>query len=76
MDIRFAVIIIPNDAAEGKSRMARAIKTLPSDPTSAVRASCVSWMPLRLVWVETPLNRMMKAVQVQMISVSVNTPNA
>ena len=45
-------------------------------PTSLLKACCVSWTPLMEPSNGAPLNKMMNAVQVQIISVSVNTPNA
>ena len=57
------------------SKMATATKILPILPTSLVSACCVSCTPFTLPSSGAPLKRMMKAVQVQMISVSVKTPN-
>ena len=58
---------------KAKRKIATATNSPPTGPISLTRAACVSWMPFSEAS-GTPPKRMMKAVQVQMSSVSVKTP--
>ena len=58
---------------KAKRKIATATKTLPAGPISPTSAACVSRMPDSEAS-GTPPKRMMKAVQVQITSVSVKTP--
>ena len=73
--IGFSVIIISQNAAECEEEQGYRNEDGSRGPISLVSACWVSCTPFVEPSSGAPLNRMMKAVQVHIISVSVNTPS-